>query len=66
MAGTASNTCIVAVEFLAGQIPVGAVALAEPVVRLTIWDCKISAIFWVYNKLGKDWGLRGVDEQSLG
>ena len=62
LASTAINTCIVAVKFLTGQISVGAVALAEPVVRLTIWDCKISVIFWVCNKLGKDLGLRGVDE----
>ena len=66
LADTASNTCIVAVKFLTGQISVGAVALAEPVVRLTIWDCKISVIFWVCNTLGKDLGLRGVDKQSLG
>ena len=61
-ASTAGNTCIVAVKFLTGQISVGAVALAEPVVRLTIRDCKSSAIFWVCNKPGKDLGLRGVDE----
>ena len=65
-ASTVTNTFIVAVQFLTGQISVGAVALAEPVVRLTIRDCKSSVIFWVCNKLGKDLGLRGVDEQGLG
>ena len=66
LADKASNTCIVAVKFLTGQISVGAVALAEPVVRLTIWDCKSSGIFWVCNKLSEALGLRGCKWTSLG
>ncbi|WP_342300961.1 hypothetical protein [Hymenobacter segetis] len=52
--GTAGNTSTASVKFLTDQLSVGAVALAEPVVRLTIWDCKSRGIFWVYKMWCED------------
>ena len=55
---TRNNTRIAVVKFITSQISVGAVALTEPIVRLTIWDCKTSGFSWTYKAWRKDLGLR--------
>ena len=53
-ADTGNTTRMAAVKLLRCRFSVAAVAVAEPDVRLTIWDCKSRGIFWVYKEWWED------------